>query len=130
MGIGFAVPISMAKIVVSQLKKHGKMERGWLGVALRNCQPSEILSLAHPIYKSAARILNIHEDSPADTAGFKKNDLIVAVNKKSISGAADLRNKMAMTEPGSLVMIQFFRNKKLREKQVEIVKIPNTGDEQ
>ena len=122
MGIGFAIPISMAKIIVSQLKKNGQVERGWLGVSLKNSEPSEILSLHHPRYKNAAKVLKINNNSPANTAGFKKNDLIVAVNRKDISGAADLRNKIAMTEPGSLITIQFFRNKALREAQVTIVK--------
>lgn len=121
-GIGFAVPVSMAKTVIAQLKKHGRMQRGWLGVSLRDSEPEEILSKKHPLYKNAVKILKIRDDSPAEVASFAIDDLIVAINKKSISGAADLRNRIAMTEPGTYVTIQFFRNKSLQEVRVKIEK--------
>lgn len=121
-GIGFAVPISMARIVIEQLKKYGHMQRGILGVSLRDCNPEEISAINHPLYKNAAKILKIHEDSPAITAHLAINDLIVAINRKPISGAADLRNKIAMTEPGTQLSLQFFRNKVLLEVKVKIAK--------
>lgn len=110
MGVGFAVPISMAKIITGQLQKYGKMTRGWLGVALKDVTPAELQSATDNYYHAAAKVVGVSEDSPAYSAGLKKNDLIIAVNNISILGAADLRNRIALTEPNTKVTIQFLRN--------------------
>jgi serine protease Do len=123
-GIGFAIPSTMAAAIIKQLKKHGHMERGWLGVSLKDSQPEEVLSLQSPNYRNAVQIIDIRTNSPAELAGLKKNDLIVAINKKGISGAADLRNTIALTEPGTRITIQFYRNDSLHEASVNIKKNP------
>ncbi len=89
-------------------------------VPLKDSQPEEILSLQHPRYKNAVKILVVGDDSPAEDAGLEGNYFIVAIDKKSISGAADLRNRIAMTEPGTHITLQLFRNKSLQEVEVKI----------
>ena len=120
MGVGFAVPVNMVKLIAAQLKKHGEMVRGWLGVSLKDSLPSELLSVEDHGYRVAARVLAVSEDSPARKSRLKKGDLIVAINKKAITGAAGLRNRVAMTTPGTRLKIQFLRNGVLQETGVRI----------
>ncbi len=120
MGVGFAVPITMAKTISQQLKKHGSMTRGWLGVALKDITPSELKSATDQYYHSAARVVGVTKNSPADKAQLKTDDLLVALNKISILGAADLRNRIALTPPGTKVTIQFLRNGKQKEANIRL----------
>ncbi len=120
LGVGFAVPISMAKYIVSQLKIHGEVKRGWLGVSLRDCEPGEVLSLKHPAYRTAAKVLKIRDNSPAQKAGLQENDWLVSVNKEKVSGAADIRNKISMILPGTTSSISLFRDGSLKTISVQI----------
>ena len=120
MGVGFAVPATMAKTISNRLKKHGKMTRGWLGVALKDASPKELKPVTQQNYSAAAKILRVSDDSPAHSAKLKQNDMIVALNKVPISGAADFRNRIALTQPGTTVNIQFIRAGKQRESKVKL----------
>lgn len=120
MGVGFAVPSNMAKTIILQLKKHSKMTRGWLGVGLKDVTPDDLKSMAGPTYQAAARIVSVKENSPAENARLKKNDMIVAVNEAAINGAADLRNQIALTSPGTKITLTFLRNGKPKEARIKI----------
>ncbi len=120
MGVGFAVPSNMAKTIIRQLEKHHKVTRGWLGVALKDVIPAKSNALASWDYQAAARVVTVSDDSPASSARLKKDDLIVALNGVAISGAADLRNKIALTVPGTGVKVEFLRAGKPKEARVEI----------
>jgi len=120
MGVGFAVPATMAKTISNRLKEYGKMTRGWLGVALKDASPEELKPVTRQNYSAAAKILRVSDGSPAHNAELKQNDMIVALNNVSISGAADFRNRIALTEPGTTVNIQFIRAGKQRESEVRL----------
>lgn len=120
MGVGFAVPVNMVRLITAQLKEHGEMVRGWLGVSLKDSLPDELLSVEDHGYRVAARVLAVAGDSPAQKAKLKRGDLIVAINKKAITGAAGLRNSVAMTSPGTRLKIQFLRNGVLRDTRVRV----------
>lgn len=124
MGIGFAVPINMAKIISRQLKEHGKMIRGWLGVALKDVPPVKLSTSANQEIRDAAKVIEVTKNSPADRGELKKDDLIIALNSKPISGAADLRNQIALTRPGTSVQIQFLRGGKKKETNISIGNLP------
>ncbi len=121
MGIGFAIPVNMAKIVADQLKKNGKMVRGWLGVALKDVSPDQLVEEQVATEALDAALVNaIEADSPAAKSSLREGDLIVALNGKKIAGAADLRNRVALSAPGSTLEVQFFRKGK---QQVTTVRI-------
>ncbi len=85
MGVGFAVPSSMATVIVVQLKKYGKMTRGWLGVGLKDVTPDKFKALvSQQHYQTATKIVGIREDSPAEKVDLKTNDLIVALNGTAV----------------------------------------------
>ncbi len=120
MGVGFAVPINMAKTIAAQLQKHGKMTRGWLGVAIKDATPGELKSAGIQEYSAAAKVVRVKDDSPAERIKLEKDDLIVTLNKSPITGSADLRNRIALTSPKTKVLIEFFRDGERKEKELTI----------
>ncbi len=109
-GIGFAIPINIAKTVAEQLMQNGKVIRAWLGVGLRDVSTEQLIKQNIPTTTRAALIAQITKDSPADKAGFLQDDIITGFNKMPIAGAADFRNKISLSAPQSEVQIEFFRN--------------------
>lgn len=110
-GIGFAIPSSLAQKVVTQLKENGRVIRGWLGVGIYPVDDKyqEVLGLES---KKGAVINNIDPDSPAEKAGLKKYDVILAINGVPIEDNADLMFKIADTKPGTEIDIAIVRDKK------------------
>ena len=112
-GIGFAIPANLAKKVVSQLKDKGRVIRGFLGVEISPITEDVRKSLN--LQSNKGGLLNdVTADSPADKAGLKRYDVIVAVNGQPIENPNDLRFKIADTEPGSKVEIKYIRDEKER----------------
>ncbi len=109
MGIGFAIPINMARTVSEQLLKDGTVTRAWLGVALQDAEIEQLAEQGLPSTTQAARVVEVTGNSPADYAGLQKGDLILAINNTPISGSADLRNRIALSVPKSQVTLEYYR---------------------
>lgn len=109
MGVGFAIPINMAKVIAERLQKDGKMTRAWLGVALKDASP-DVLKAYNLTTPNAALVSKIESNAPASKSSLQKGDLIVSMDDISIAGAADLRNRVALNTPGAAITLQFFRN--------------------
>jgi serine protease Do len=111
MGIGFAIPSDMAKAVLENIIKHGKVIRGWLGVSIQDLTPD--LAKALKIKETAGALVSgVEKDSPADKAGLKRGDLITRVDSKNISDSITLRNLIASNAPGTKVAITIIRDGK------------------
>ena len=110
MGIGFAIPINMATIIAERLQKDGKMTRAWLGAVLKDASPDDLLTRQHLTTTNAALISRIRDNSPAANSSLQEKDLIVSINDINIAGAADLRNRIALSAPGTTITLQFIRN--------------------
>ncbi len=110
MGIGFAIPINMARNVSEQLIKNGKVIRAWLGVGLKDATTEQIAQ-AGLTTSRAAWIVHVRDNSPAEHAGLQKGDLIVAINNNPVIGATDLRNRISLSSPHSKVTLEYYRNK-------------------
>jgi serine protease Do len=112
-GIGFAIPSNLAKRVVAQLKDKGRVVRGYLGVRITAVSDDSRKSLN---LKSSKGVLinTVETDGPADKAGLKRYDVIVAVNGQPVENSNDLRFKIADMEPGSKVEIKYIRDEKER----------------
>ncbi len=82
-GIGFTIPSNMAAYVAKALIAHGKVERGWLGVTIRDLTP-ELVKSVHAESLKGALIVEVAKGGPAEKAGLKKNDVIIAYRDKEI----------------------------------------------
>ncbi|MCS7279214.1 MAG: DegQ family serine endoprotease [Thermodesulfobacteriaceae bacterium] len=119
MGIGFAIPINIVKTVVEQLKAKGKVERGWLGVVIQDLNPTLAEELGLKITEGVV-ITEVIPDSPAAKADLKEKDVIVAINKKSVKNASELRSHILLTKPGTEIILDIIRNGQKIEKKVTI----------
>ena len=110
MGIGFAIPINIARNIAEQLLTEGKVTRAWLGIAMQDADSAQLTAQNLPTTTQAASILEVKEGSPAEHAGMQEGDIIVNLSGISIKGAADLRNRIALNTPDTYVDIKLFRN--------------------
>jgi serine protease Do len=110
MGIGFAIPIDLAKEIVPQLVKSGKVTRGWLGVSIQRVTPEIAESLG--LEKSrGALVSNVSEGGPAAQAGMKAGDVIVEYDGKPVDDSNQLPIMVARTEVGKNVKTTVIRDK-------------------
>ncbi len=110
-GIGFAIPINMAKDLLSQLKSKGKVVRGWLGVVVQKVTP-ELAKNFGLKESEGALVSDVMEDSPAGKAGIKRGDVIVSFNGKSIKDMDTLPRLVGAAEIGKKVKVGLFREGK------------------
>ncbi len=108
-GIGFAIPINMAKEIIPSLKEKGFVERGWLGVSVQPLTP-ELARDFNLKDRRGAIVTNIVKDSPADKAGLKRGDVIVEFQGKKINDAYDLPRMVANTTVGTVVEFKVIRD--------------------
>jgi serine protease Do len=99
-GIGFAIPSSTIREIVDQLKAHGHVSRGWLGVSIQPMTPELAASMGSKESKGAI-IASVVAGGPAAKAGLHQGDVVLAVNGKSIEDARDLTRRVAMLAAGS-----------------------------
>ena len=122
-GIGFAIPSNQAQLIAEMLIKDGKITRAYMGV-----QPETIKEYRKNELKidGGAMLVAVPTDSPAATAGLKKDDVIVAINGNPIKSSVDLRNSMLVNRPGTTVKVDYLRN---GQKATANVKLENPPKE-
>ena len=108
MGIGFAIPTEIVKLVMNGIIKDGKVHRGWLGIELQS-------SMKDPTKLSddtqGVEVMNVMRDGPAAKAGLQKGDIITAMDNKPVNDANTLIQMVARKAPNSVVNLQVMRNK-------------------
>ncbi|RMF42434.1 MAG: DegQ family serine endoprotease [Deltaproteobacteria bacterium] len=119
MGIGFAIPINMAKKIRDQLVKHGKVIRGRLGVYIQDLTPDLAESFGIDKRKGIL-IAQVIEDSPAEKAGLMRGDVILRIDGDPVGKVADFRNRIALTAPGTRVTLLVLRDGKKKKIKVTI----------
>lgn len=118
-GLSFSIPSSVALRVVEQLKQHGVVQRGWLGVAIQDVNKALAQSLE--LDKSQGALINAVElDSPADKAGIEPGDVIIRLNGQAIVDADDLPHLVGMLAPDTKVKIEIIRKGKRKVLKVII----------
>lgn len=117
-GIGFAIPINMAKNIILQLKQKGKVTRGWLGVGIQEVT-NELAQSFGLGEKKGALISSIREGDPASKYGIKVGDIIIEFDGKGIKEYKDLPRVVSNTVPGKKVSIKVLR--KGKEKTLTVV---------
>ena len=125
-GIGFAIPANLARPVVEQLRQHGKVERGWLGVQIQpvTADIAQGFGLAKP---GGALVVGISPGGPAAHAGFAEGDVILSVNGQDISTMRDLPLIVAEMPIGDAANVVVWRQNKELRLQPVIGQMPETG---
>ena len=122
-GLGFAVPINIAKKVMEDLLKYGKVVRGWLGVYIEDVSPELAKKFG---VKGGVLVTKVMKDSPAEKGGLKSGDIIVEFNGQPVKNVADLQLKVINTKPGQEVKITVIREGERKTLTVKIGQMPGS----
>jgi serine protease Do len=128
-GIGFAIPIDLAKKIADQLRKNGRVVRGWLGIRAQDVSPqlASSLNLARPVGEMAV-VTEVAENSPAGEAGVKTGDVILEFNGKPVPKSHEFPSVIADTPPGQKVSLKIVHEKKEQTISVKIGELPEEND--
>ena len=118
-GIGFAIPVNLAKGIVEQLKNEGRVTRAWLGVGIQDLTP-ELADYYHVKEQKGALVTQVYEGDPADKAGIKTGDIIVQVERKKVSSSRDLSRSIANAPVGAQIPITILRDGQKKTVHVEL----------
>jgi len=118
-GIGFAIPINMAKEIAPQLQEKGHVTRGWLGVGIQEMTPELAKSFGLK-EKKGALVAEVVSGSPAEKAGIEQGDVIVEFDGKEVTESKDLPRMVASTPVGKAVTIKLSRSGKVLDRQVKV----------
>jgi len=127
-GIGFAIPINLAKEVAPQLQEKGHVTRGWLGVGIQEMTPDLAKSFGLKENKGAL-IAEVFKGSPAEKAGIAQGDIILEFNGKEITNSKDLPHTVASTPVGTTVTVKVSRDGKVMDRQVKLGEMEEKGVE-
>ncbi len=128
-GIGFAIPVNMARQVMDQLIAKGKVTRGYLGVTPQDID--EDLAKALKLTQTQGVLIgDVAAGSPADRAGIKRGDIIIQFNGQKIDNSTQLRNLAAQTAPGTAVKITLLRNGQRMDVTATLVERPKEKQQQ
>ena len=122
-GIGFAIPINMAKYVMDQILKNGKVVRGYIGVGIQEVTP-DLAKAFHAAPEKGALVGNVDPDSPGAKAGLQRGDVITQINGQPVQGPNDLRLKVATMTPGTTVHLAVNRNGESRDISLTLGEAP------
>jgi len=128
LGIGFAIPINMARFVMEQLIKNGKVARGYLGVQIQPLDPdlAESFGLKST---SGALVSKVEPNTGASAAGLKKDDILVELNGKPVEDADALRLAVADLPPGATAKIKYVRDGKTLTAEIKLSERPDNPNE-
>jgi serine protease Do len=127
-GIGFAIPINMARHVMDEILKNGKVVRGYLGVLIQEVTPSLAKAFNVPPGKGAL-IGDVTPDGPAAKAGLQKGDVIEALNGQTVDSINNLRLQIASMAPGTVAHLKVLRSGQEREVAVTLGELPEKANQ-
>jgi Do/DeqQ family serine protease len=123
-GIGFAIPVNMARKIIADLVKKGKVTRGWLGVGV---QPlTSELAKSFGVSGEGVLVNQVMPKSPAETAGIKVGDLILALDGKAVKDPRELQRVIADADIGKSIEVTILREKERRTVSVQVGEMPAT----
>jgi len=123
MGIGFAIPVDLARQVMEGLIKDGKVTRGWIGVEPRDLPPEYAETFKLPV-KDGVLISGVLKDGPAGRGGMRPGDVVLTIGPRSVSNTTQLLNAVASLKPGSETAIGVQRGDQSLQLKVTVVQRP------
>jgi len=124
-GIGFAIPINMAKAVLRDLIEKGRVTRGWLGVVIQDLDSSLAEQFGVDVVDGGVLISDVQDNSPADEAGFERGDIVIEYDHKKMADINELRNSVAQTKVGEKIKVKVLRKGKEETLTVKIGEQPS-----
>ncbi|MDP6456146.1 MAG: Do family serine endopeptidase [Candidatus Marinimicrobia bacterium] len=125
-GVGFAIPINLAKNIMDDLVAEGRVIRSWLGVFIQDVDDG-IAKAFELSDRQGAVVTEVVEDSPADEAGIKVKDVIVIVDGTKIRDSSHLKNVISSSSPGTRSEVEVIRRKRQRTIRVDLAELPQEG---
>jgi serine protease Do len=122
-GIGFAIPINMAKKIYTELVAKGKVTRGWLGVSIQPLTPELAKSFGAKDTKGVL-ISDVIPDSPASKSGLRSGDILLEFNGKKMETPADLQRAVGLTTPNQDAKLKVFRDQSERTVEIKVGEAP------
>jgi serine protease Do len=123
-GIGFAIPIDLARGIIDQLKSDGEVTRGWMGITIQDLKGD--LAEYHGLKeKSGALVASVIPGDPAEQAGIRPKDIITEVNGRRVTGSRDLTRLAAGLQVGDDALVTIWRNGKSKTLKVRIGERPS-----
>ena len=128
-GVGFAIPVSMAKPVMDQILTHGKVVRGYLGVRIQDLTPE--LARAFGLKDSGGVLIgDVSSGTPAAQAGLKKGDVILQVNGQPVNASNQLRVQISQFAPGTPIKLQIWRNGGKQDVSLKLAELSEKEEKQ
>src|SRR5579864_4460942 len=127
-GIGFAIPINMARNVMSQILDHGKVNRAYLGIMVQDITPgiSKAMNLKN---MKGVLVGDVSPNGPAQKSGIKRGDIILDVNGKTMEDSRELRNTISMMDPNATVNLKLVRNGSPTDVTVKLGELPTDKEQ-
>jgi serine protease Do len=129
MGIGFAIPINMAKFVYQRIVEKGEVERGYLGIWYKELSPESAPTFGLDEDTKGVAIADVLKDSAAEKAGLKRYDVIIELDGKSVEDGNEFLNRVSMLKPGTKVKIVVLRDGKRKTLTAKLEKRPSQDKE-
>jgi serine protease Do len=123
-GVGFAIPVNVAKRLLPELRDKGSVSRGWLGVVIQRLTP-ELAKGFNITDDKGALIADVMKGSPAEKAGVRRGDVVVAFNGTDVKEVTDLTRRVASTPIGSQAKLTVIRDGKRVEVPITLGEMPN-----
>jgi serine protease Do len=124
-GIGFAIPANLARTVMDQIVKYGKVQRAYLGIIPQDVTPAIAEAFGQKTLQGAL-VGDVTADGPAQKAGLRKGDIVLEVNGKTVANANDLRMTVSMMQPGTSVQLKVVRDGAIRDFTAQLGDLPGT----
>jgi serine protease DegQ len=122
-GIGFAIPVSIARQVMEQIIKSGSVTRGWVGIEVQDLTPELAESFSLGTVEGAL-IAGVLKGGPADAGGIRPGDILLAVNGKTVTDSASLLNLIAALKPGDHAQLRVARKQQALEMKIQVGRRP------
>ncbi|MFO7654569.1 MAG: Do family serine endopeptidase [Candidatus Krumholzibacteriia bacterium] len=122
-GIGFAIPSNLARRVLTELREHGEVRRAWLGVTIREVDQAmaDVYGLDHP---RGVLVNTVNDDTPAEKAGLRPEDIILSVDGQEVNTTSELRNRVSLSPIGENVELRILREGRTITKKVRLEALP------
>ena len=121
-GLGFAIPVQMVQRVADQIIENGEVQRGFLGISIRDLTPD--LAESFGFEGQGVLVQGLVPDGPADKAGIQPGDIITAIDGQKTENPSQLRLKVSSLQPGTPVDVEFMRGGEEKSVRVELTRVP------